>query len=397
MRDDWAAAVRGARHLRARRRADATRPSPSSSATASNPDKVVYNATLSSERVTVDVLVVGAGISGIAAARRCTDAGPARPGARPREADRRPARRARPRDGHPVDLGAPYCTVSDDRFRAVADGWLARGLLREWTDTFRVAGPDGLGEARTGPMRYARARRHAEPRRGPRARASRSSSGSSGRSAGLEVDGGAARVVVLAMPGPQAVRLLPRPPRGARRGGGPAVRRRRSRSSRGSPSGPGPSSTPRSCPTCRSGGSRTTAAATATAPRCSSRTRRPSSRPAHLDDPTRRSSRRSTRCGRCSASRSSRRTAFAHRWTFAQPTAPRDRTFLLDRLRHRPVRRRLEREEPRRGRLALRRRPGRRDRRAPRLTPSWRRSSPSSRRRLRSGCNAAGASGHVGA
>ena len=62
---------------------------------------------------------------------------------------------ARTREEHPIDLGGPYCTVSDDRFRAVADEWLGRGLLREWTDTFRVAGPDGLGEAKQGPMRFA--------------------------------------------------------------------------------------------------------------------------------------------------------------------------------------------------------------------------------------------------
>jgi renalase len=155
--------------------------------------------------VTTDVLVVGAGISGIAAARRCRDAGlSVRVVDRGRRIGGRLA--ARTLEGHPVDLGAPYCTVSDDRFRAVTGDWLARGLLREWTDTFRVAGPDGLGEARSGPMRF----------------------GAPGGmrslvedlATGLEVEQGVvgsvddedARVVVLAMPGPQAVRLLPAHP-----------------------------------------------------------------------------------------------------------------------------------------------------------------------------------------
>ena len=41
-------------------------------------------------------------------------------------------------DGHPVDTGASYFTVSDDRFAAVVADWKARGLAREWTDTFEV-------------------------------------------------------------------------------------------------------------------------------------------------------------------------------------------------------------------------------------------------------------------
>ncbi|MBW4042007.1 MAG: NAD(P)-binding protein [Acidobacteria bacterium] len=157
--------------------------------------------------MSVDVLVVGAGISGIAAAQRCADAG-----LRVRVLDR--GRRiggrlaARTAEGHSVDLGAPYCTVSDDRFRAVAERWIERGLLREWTDTFQVGGPGGLGEAKSGPMRYGApagmrslvedlARGLAVEQRvvGP-------------IGSGAEVDGEPARVVVLAMPGPQAERLL---------------------------------------------------------------------------------------------------------------------------------------------------------------------------------------------
>ena len=155
--------------------------------------------------MTVDVLVVGAGISGIAVARRCVDAGlSVRVVDRGKRIGGRLA--ARTTEGHAVDLGAPYCTVSDDRFRAVADEWLVRGVLREWTDTFRIAGPDGLGEARPGPMRFAAPggmRSLVEDLAG-----------------GIDVEQGVvgsaddedARVVVLAMPGPQAVRLLPSRP-----------------------------------------------------------------------------------------------------------------------------------------------------------------------------------------
>jgi predicted NAD/FAD-dependent oxidoreductase len=159
--------------------------------------------------VTVDVLVVGGGMSGVACARRCADAGLT---VRLLDRGRRLGGRlaARTLDAHPVDLGGPYCTVSDERFRAVADRWLDRGLLREWTDTFRVAGPDGLGEARRGPMRYAAPG-------GMRSLVEDLATGLTVEQRtvheigpGRMVDGelAAARIVVLAMPGPQAVRLL---------------------------------------------------------------------------------------------------------------------------------------------------------------------------------------------
>lgn len=154
-----------------------------------------------------DVTIVGAGISGIACARRCADAGLT---VRVLDRGRRVGGRlaARTSDGHAADLGAPYCTVSDDRFRAVVDGWLRRGLLREWTDSFRIAGPAGLGAAKPGPMRYA----------APGAMRSLVEDLAAGLEieqrivapvgAAREVAGEAPRVVVLAMPGPQAVRLL---------------------------------------------------------------------------------------------------------------------------------------------------------------------------------------------
>ena len=159
--------------------------------------------------MTLDVLVVGGGISGVACARRAAEAGlTVRVVDRGRRIGGRLA--ARTADKHPVDLGAPYCTVSDDRFRAVADDWLARGVLREWTDAFRTGGPDGLGDAKSGPVRYAAAG-------GMRSLVEDLATGLAVEQRvvgpvgpGLTVDGEpeAARTVVLAMPGPQAARLL---------------------------------------------------------------------------------------------------------------------------------------------------------------------------------------------
>lgn len=163
--------------------------------------------------MSADVVVVGAGISGIACARRLTDAGLAvRVLDRGRRIGGRMAARTLrdlPSGAHPVDLGAPYCTVSDDRFRSVVDGWLRRGLAREWTDTFHAAGPEGLREPKPGPMRYSGTA-------GMRALVEDLASGLDVRGErtvepigiGRLVDGEEPRAVVLAMPGPQAARLL---------------------------------------------------------------------------------------------------------------------------------------------------------------------------------------------
>jgi renalase len=159
--------------------------------------------------MSTDVLVIGGGISGIACARRAADAGLT---VRVLDRGRRIGGRlaARTADGHAVDLGGPYCTVSDDRFRAVTDDWLARGLLREWTDTFRTAGPDGLGDAKTGPMRYAApgGMRSLVEDLARGLDVQQRAVGSVGPGRTVDGDLEAAAVVVLAMPGPQAVRLL---------------------------------------------------------------------------------------------------------------------------------------------------------------------------------------------
>jgi predicted NAD/FAD-dependent oxidoreductase len=115
------------------------------------------------------VLVVGAGISGLACARALRTAGT---GIDVRVVDRarRPGGRMATRRLHdrPVDLGAAYFTVpSGSAFERVADGWHERGLTRPWTDTFQVVDATSLrsagaraagstaGTSTTGPLRSA--------------------------------------------------------------------------------------------------------------------------------------------------------------------------------------------------------------------------------------------------
>lgn len=55
-----------------------------------------------------------------------------------------------------VDLGAAYLTAKDESFSAAVDDWVRRGLARPWTDTFDVVSPDGR-DTSSGPVRYAAA------------------------------------------------------------------------------------------------------------------------------------------------------------------------------------------------------------------------------------------------
>ncbi|MBO0679415.1 NAD(P)-binding protein [Mycolicibacterium sp. S2-37] len=99
------------------------------------------------------VAVIGAGMSGAACAQALRERaitvemferGRA-PGGRmasPRVHERR------------VDLGAAYFTVKDQSFAAVVDDWVSRRLVHPWTDTFDVLSPGGR-DATTGPVRFA--------------------------------------------------------------------------------------------------------------------------------------------------------------------------------------------------------------------------------------------------
>jgi hypothetical protein len=157
--------------------------------------------------VTAPVVVVGAGISGIACARELQSAGVAvRVLDRGRRAGGRMA--VRTVEGHAVDLGASYFTVAEPAFEAVALDWQRRGLARPWTDTFHLAGPEGLRGTKSGPMRWAATH-------GLRSLVEDLATGLDVQHghgvtdvAPGSVDGELAAAVVLAMPDPQARRLL---------------------------------------------------------------------------------------------------------------------------------------------------------------------------------------------
>lgn len=99
------------------------------------------------------VVVVGAGISGVACAREVAAAG--RPVVvldRGRAVGGRMARWTR--DGRAVDIGAAYFTVRSSDFSAVAESWATRGLAHPWADTFSVAG-SADSTTNVGPVRWA--------------------------------------------------------------------------------------------------------------------------------------------------------------------------------------------------------------------------------------------------
>lgn len=112
-------------------------------------------------------------------------------------------------DGRAVDAGASYFTARDSEFAEEVDRWVQVGLARTWTDTFHVAGTDGLEGLRLGPMRYsapAGLRTIVEAL----AQGLEVSNPSEVREvcAGPAVDGESFDAVVLAMPDPQAADLL---------------------------------------------------------------------------------------------------------------------------------------------------------------------------------------------
>ena len=108
-----------------------------------------------------DVLVIGAGLAGVAAAVAAQDAGldvrvidrGRRPGGR--MASRRLRETGTDFDGRVVDHGASYFTVRDADFTKVVNSLIDRGVVRPWTDTFHVYSEGAMSGVRTGPMRYA--------------------------------------------------------------------------------------------------------------------------------------------------------------------------------------------------------------------------------------------------
>jgi predicted NAD/FAD-dependent oxidoreductase len=153
------------------------------------------------------VIVVGAGIAGVACAVQLRAAGiPVTVLERSRVVGGRMASRSL--HGRPVDLGAAYFTVSDPEFAELVGRWRTAGLARPWTDEPAVL-ENGSRSRAPGPVRWSapaglrslvqelsagldvvteRTVRHVGP--------------------GPEVDGEHADLVVLAMPDPQALRLV---------------------------------------------------------------------------------------------------------------------------------------------------------------------------------------------
>ncbi len=157
------------------------------------------------------MIVVGAGIAGIACARELAAAGvEVRVSERGRSVGGRLA--STRIAGRHVDLGAAYFTARDDEFAQVVARWRASGLVREWTAELAVLGDGSRGSA-AGPVRYA----------APGGLRSLVTDLADGLDVRLEhevshvgpgptVDGERADAVVLAMPDPQAARLLEHPP-----------------------------------------------------------------------------------------------------------------------------------------------------------------------------------------
>jgi renalase len=154
-------------------------------------------------------VVVGGGISGVACARALADRGhPVRVVDRGRRLGGRMG--GRTLHGRPVDLGASYLTVGEgSAFAPVVADWVERGLARPWTDTFAVAGPAGIERTTSGPVRYGTAG-------GLRSLVVDLATGLdvelertvAGVSPGPRVDDQPVAAAVLAMPDPQAARLL---------------------------------------------------------------------------------------------------------------------------------------------------------------------------------------------
>ncbi|MGZ4624829.1 MAG: NAD(P)/FAD-dependent oxidoreductase [Kineosporiaceae bacterium] len=169
--------------------------------------------------VELPVVVVGAGIAGVACARALRRGGL---GVRVFDRGRRIGGRMalhRERLGRTervVDVGASYFTVSDPRFAEVVESWRRRGLAREWTGEFAVLSAWGA-PARTasGPVRWAAPgglRSLVEDLvSGLDVTGLREVEQVDADTSGPAADGEPAAAVVLAMPQPQAADLLPAP------------------------------------------------------------------------------------------------------------------------------------------------------------------------------------------
>jgi renalase len=155
----------------------------------------------------VSVVVVGAGIAGVACAVELARAGvPVRVAERSADVGGRMGGAVVV--GRPVDLGAAYFTVRDPGFAEVVERWRVAGLARPWTSELAVLGDGTRGRA-PGPQRWAAPGGLG----GLVAELAAGLAVETGRDVrrvgpGPTVDGEPADGVVLAMPDPQARSLL---------------------------------------------------------------------------------------------------------------------------------------------------------------------------------------------
>ena len=105
-----------------------------------------------------------------------------------------------------MDIGASYFTVSDPLFEAVVEDWRS-GPGPPWTDTFAVAA-DGELTDKSGPMRRAAPAGLRSLVEDLATGLDRAAPTVARIGPGLDADGLDAAAVVLAMPDPQALRLL---------------------------------------------------------------------------------------------------------------------------------------------------------------------------------------------
>ncbi len=106
------------------------------------------------------VLIVGAGISGIACARELRDHGvPFKIINKGMKIGGRMASKSvrdsgTKYDGRVFDIGASYFTVSDPDFMELTEVMINAGVVAEWTNAFHIADSQGIGGVKVGPMRY---------------------------------------------------------------------------------------------------------------------------------------------------------------------------------------------------------------------------------------------------
>lgn len=115
-------------------------------------------------------------------------------------------------DGRVVDIGASYFTATDPAFVAVVADLVDAGTVRAWTDSFHVAGPDGIHGVTAGPMRYAapaglRSVVEALVPAGAEIRSDAQVQRVTMAAGGVVVDDAEAAAVALCMPAPQAERI----------------------------------------------------------------------------------------------------------------------------------------------------------------------------------------------